>query len=391
LSITDYPHVSLTHGFFFSMGGFVSRDTKKPITTIAQLHEEPGYLSAIQATPREEIMDKSKGDGLSKGIALMQGLWFIVQIIARAAQRLPVSELEITTLAFAVVNIFVWVLWWHKPLDVQQPILIASGRPHFDPLGRPQAELKALKPNIEDAEDRPLMVSFERNPSDATLMHGLLPGEHPLHNEGWDPLLPTVDEVGSDSDAESSRTSQEDNISHGIQIHVPPPILPTRSPTPPRRRRDNPFLETLFFGPVQGIYPHYEPRPSHAVPEFWSSHDEPQPRTAFAGMLVGVVFGAIHCAAWNASFPSLAERILWRVSAVAVAGYPALLVIPHAVGHVLWGGNTHDHVPFASQVLGVALYALFRIILIVLPFTTLRAVGEGWLVDVDWTLYIPHL
>jgi hypothetical protein len=42
-------------------------------------------------------------------------------------------------------------------------------------------------------------------------------------------------------------------------------------------------------------------------------------------------------------------------------------------------------------VLGVALYALFRIILIVLPFTTLRAAGEGWLVDVDWTLYIPHL
>ncbi|KAJ6486987.1 hypothetical protein C8R45DRAFT_828338, partial [Mycena sanguinolenta] len=83
--------VSLTHGFFFSMGGFVCRDDGHPITTLAQLTAEPGYRHSIREIPRDDIMDKSKGDALSKGIALVQGLWFITQIVARFVQRLPVT------------------------------------------------------------------------------------------------------------------------------------------------------------------------------------------------------------------------------------------------------------------------------------------------------------
>ncbi|KAJ7897947.1 hypothetical protein B0H14DRAFT_2224884, partial [Mycena olivaceomarginata] len=63
----------------------------------------------------------SKGDALSKGMALFQGLWFTLQCLARVHQTLPVTELEAATLAFAVVNIFIWILWWNKPLDVQRP------------------------------------------------------------------------------------------------------------------------------------------------------------------------------------------------------------------------------------------------------------------------------
>ncbi|KAJ7749999.1 hypothetical protein B0H16DRAFT_1724867 [Mycena metata] len=46
------------------------------------------------------------------------------ECLARLAQRLPVTEIEIATLAFAVINIFIWLLWWSKPLDVERPILI---------------------------------------------------------------------------------------------------------------------------------------------------------------------------------------------------------------------------------------------------------------------------
>ncbi|KAJ7704522.1 hypothetical protein B0H17DRAFT_921180, partial [Mycena rosella] len=115
---------SITHGFFFSMGGFVSR-IGHPIATKQQIEDPllgPEYLSAITKINIEDIMDKSKGDALSKGVALLQGLWFTVQCVARLAQHLPITELEVTTLAFAVVNVFTWLLWWGKPLDVQQPI-----------------------------------------------------------------------------------------------------------------------------------------------------------------------------------------------------------------------------------------------------------------------------
>ncbi|KAF8188287.1 hypothetical protein K438DRAFT_1463551, partial [Mycena galopus ATCC 62051] len=115
--------VSRTHGFFFSMGGFVSRSGHRPIVTKKQIRDLPEYLTEICSVDAEDIQDKSKGDALSKGVAMIQGLWFTIQCLARVQQHLPVTNLEVATLAFAVVNVFIWILWWNKPLDVQRPIL----------------------------------------------------------------------------------------------------------------------------------------------------------------------------------------------------------------------------------------------------------------------------
>ncbi|KAJ7787244.1 hypothetical protein B0H14DRAFT_2399746 [Mycena olivaceomarginata] len=116
--------VSNTHGFFISMGGFVSRNGHHPITTSKQLEDVAEYLADICAIEADDIKERSKGDALSKGVALIQGLWFTTQCLARVHQDLPVTELEVATLAFAIVNIPVWLLWWDKPLDVQRPIQI---------------------------------------------------------------------------------------------------------------------------------------------------------------------------------------------------------------------------------------------------------------------------
>ncbi|KAJ7807171.1 hypothetical protein B0H14DRAFT_3483473 [Mycena olivaceomarginata] len=98
--------VSQTHGFFISMGGFLE------------------YIQDMLDLDAEDLMDKSKGDALSKGVAVAQGLWFTTQYLARIHQRLPVTEIEVATLAFAVVNIFIWLLWWNKPFDVARPLPI---------------------------------------------------------------------------------------------------------------------------------------------------------------------------------------------------------------------------------------------------------------------------
>ncbi|KAJ7736662.1 hypothetical protein B0H16DRAFT_1425608 [Mycena metata] len=331
--------VSTTHGFFFCMGGFVSRQGG-PVTTIDQFKDPvlgPEYRADIRNTRREDIMDKSKGDGLSKGLALMQGLWFIVQIIARLAQRLPISELEVATLAFALVNIFTWILWWHKPLDVQEPILIA-------PADTRSYLLPVVKiSNLCGASDfTPLLDSF-------------------AHDAEAAPAFPVSTEA------------------------------PVPRPTVHHTSKRRPLSETIFRGPIQGTYTHYQPRLSRAVPQFWSSPDEPG-HTAFAAMFVAIVFGAVHCAAWGAAFPSTPERVLWRVSAVAIAAYPATLLIPHGLGALLWPTkDVHDHVPLAVQIIGIVLYAFSRVVLIVLAFTTVRRLEAGWFVDVDWTVYIPHL
>jgi hypothetical protein len=106
------------------MGGFVSQNGH-PIATLRQLEDPflgPKYISAMRAVQEDDITDKSKGDALSKGVALSQSLWFITQFVARFTQRLPPTQLEIATFAFAIVNIFIWLLWWGKPLDVKSPI-----------------------------------------------------------------------------------------------------------------------------------------------------------------------------------------------------------------------------------------------------------------------------
>ncbi|KAJ6588143.1 hypothetical protein B0H19DRAFT_877322, partial [Mycena capillaripes] len=111
---------SRTHGFFFCMGGFVS-SAGYPVVKVEQLEDAdlgPEFLKTIQNVDAEDIRDKSKGDTLSKGVALAQGIWFTTQWLARVHQHLVITELEVATLGFAVVNIFIWLLWWDKPLDV---------------------------------------------------------------------------------------------------------------------------------------------------------------------------------------------------------------------------------------------------------------------------------
>ncbi|KAF7377770.1 hypothetical protein MSAN_00200300 [Mycena sanguinolenta] len=144
--------VSLTHGFFFAMGGFVSQDGHHPIVTQRQLLLFPGYVEAIQSIKEEDIEDKSKGDSMSKGVALLQGLWFIAQCLARVHQHLPLTELEVATLAFQFVSVLFWGLWWHKPLDARQPILIGPADEFME-----QAERKLSISSLADVFDAILL------------------------------------------------------------------------------------------------------------------------------------------------------------------------------------------------------------------------------------------
>ena len=68
------------------------------------------------------LKDKSKSDGLSKFIAYVQATWLIVQVIGRLVLGLQVTLLEINTLGHVFCALLIYVLWWHKPRMVQEPI-----------------------------------------------------------------------------------------------------------------------------------------------------------------------------------------------------------------------------------------------------------------------------
>lgn len=77
----------------------------------------------------EEIKDRSKGDGLSKGLVLIQVAWFVVQFSARIVGGLAITQLELAMFALAILNGIMYFFWWNKPLDVRLPIPVHLLRP----------------------------------------------------------------------------------------------------------------------------------------------------------------------------------------------------------------------------------------------------------------------
>lgn len=100
-----------------------------------------------------------------------------------------------------------------------------------------------------------------------------------------------------------------------------------------------------------------------------------------------VGFGAIHCLAWNSPFPSSSERIAWRVCSVATTALPALL-FPYVIYHEIY---RKDERSFNTvSFIAVLLYVIARLTIIVLAFTSLRALPADAYETVAWTNYIPH-
>ncbi|PVG02864.1 hypothetical protein CPB86DRAFT_750855 [Serendipita vermifera] len=126
-----------THGFFVSMGGFhaFTRESKEKscVTCSSDTPWYPLHRSEVMGLfekgdielPLEaEIQDKSKTDWLAKTLVILQTTWFVVQCIARRAAHLPLSELEVVTLAYTTVNVGIYAAWWDKPRNVDRPVRV---------------------------------------------------------------------------------------------------------------------------------------------------------------------------------------------------------------------------------------------------------------------------
>ena len=78
---------------------------------------------------KAEIEDKGKSDCLAKSLVLLQTLWFVIQCIARGIKYLPLTHLEIITLAYAAMNFVIYIFWWYKPLNVNRPVRVFRREP----------------------------------------------------------------------------------------------------------------------------------------------------------------------------------------------------------------------------------------------------------------------
>ncbi|KAH0433896.1 hypothetical protein CcaCcLH18_05648 [Colletotrichum camelliae] len=73
-----------------------------------------------------DIGDKSKADWVLKGIAVAQVSWLILSVIVRSILDLPITQLEIATISFAVMAVLSYAANWWKPKDISYPTLLQT-------------------------------------------------------------------------------------------------------------------------------------------------------------------------------------------------------------------------------------------------------------------------
>jgi hypothetical protein len=99
-----------------------------------------------------------------------------------------------------------------------------------------------------------------------------------------------------------------------------------------------------------------------------------------AGTMGGLcVFGSIHLVAWNFSFPTATEQLLWRIAAASIA-VTSFLLTPHLLfGAAFWAGKFRTS-RFAAVVQFVAAVTGWGIALAIRCFEGLSSRG-GFPVD----------
>ncbi|KAI1640605.1 hypothetical protein F4809DRAFT_637408 [Biscogniauxia mediterranea] len=89
---------------------------------LVQLAKHGHFLRVSLAT----IEDKSKSDTVQKFLVVGQLGWMVAQCITRSVFGLPLCLLEIHTAVHAVCALFLYLFWFKKPLDINDPEVIRA-------------------------------------------------------------------------------------------------------------------------------------------------------------------------------------------------------------------------------------------------------------------------
>jgi len=244
----------------------------RPIRVLFPRQLESYSLTGNGDFPRiskAEIEDRSKGDAISKGVVILQTGWFVTQCIARGVQGLPITELELVTVAFATLNLVIYMLWWDKPLNVQRGVRVYKKRiteEHIDD-GEVEATLgfwDALRNSLSDIP--------------SSIVRGPLTG------------------AGTDSDLWLAR------------VLLWPISMPYYT----------------FLGDSEDL----EKRVNTFYPTDWVAASEK--RSTFLVATITLAFGGIHCIGWSFTFPSSTEQTFWRVASLSITTLP-IVIIPLSI------------------------------------------------------------
>jgi len=407
------------------MGGFVLYDREHNFQrTLSEDDLEELDRRKMVDWPRiteKEIWNRSKADVLSKGFAVLQTVWFIIQCISRGAANLPITELEIVTLAFSTLNVITYWLWWDKPFDARCPVHVYLKTHHDLKDDRHESNKASLQAASSKGQD--LKEEEIKNISRATVTEDV--NSERATKQALYPPIPDSNIEPSESDITLSFTMNDHSLqpafvplasagclSPANRRAISQPALSHEecNPTFAERREEMgltvSLLYTFIWIPLKTAFtPLSKMFSSDSIPEHDRSHvptffcpaDYDGEAYAYFVMIgITLVFGAIHCIPWVFKFPTFSEMWLWRLSSFTITAAPFLVPFTMMLSGVLIASeelipaivNIFVMLVGFSLVLG---YIVSRILLLVLPLALLRDLPTSALVELRWSQVLPHI
>jgi hypothetical protein len=378
------------------MGGFMVYEENGSYHTLRPEELEDLLKHGKINITEKEIRDKGRGDALSKGLILIQTGWFILQCIARRVERLPITELELVTLAFGVLNFVTYTLWWNKPLNVDCPVRVykkeQSEKGKGEGEGGEGGAGTSLTRDTGGGEGKSLLPIIIATDIQAGKIKAKALVQRTVH--GATTIVYNTPGSIRKAPGATGQVLQGYVAEYRWRIiwHLLAAVLFPVS-VPFFAGRHVFYLSIRLIG-YDVSHDDIIQKGAKRVPTFYAGELTKENFTfpGLAATVIATVFGGIHCVAWSFKFPSRVEKLLWIISSLVITSGPAAVFI---LG--LWADAWRPEilVSYIPIIITFAIlpfcYMIGRVVLLVLPFLSLRSLPAEGYQTVQWTTFIPHV
>lgn len=307
-----------------------------------------------------DVRDKGKSSVLAKLIICGQVGWMVLQLIGRRVSQLPMTLLELHTLIHIIIAVIIFWLWWYKPLDVGEPIV--------------------LDMHVPTQEDPKWSVRPKRFQST---------GIRQVIDYLW--LLPQSEIAYFHGPVELKTDSNPINSGTPVDEGETAPVVAQLNLW---RWIMHPFRGSAMINPTKN--PVTPDDASSRSEEFknWKAESVHIIWENTFPCIFYFVYAGLHAVVWSEYFSTQAEQWFWRGACLVIGIAPSLVVfvvIMFGLIDLLTGGSgTVKDVQSFLQWSMYIIYLLASIGLVIEALVSLRRLPVDAYDTVIWTAYIPH-
>lgn len=288
------------------------------------------HFVEIPQLSKESIKRWSNTDSMTKLLACVQSLWFLITCLCRVIQQLPFSTLEVFTVSFIGCTWINYYFWWHKPQGLETITFIHV--PHL------------LERNLDAMEEAV-----------------------PLGRRGeWrNPAVHSMSNVG-------------DNFRR-----KPPAIEPlTRISL---RVFGLTGMNNLPLG-LDGDLLEWEKLMNDAMLGLWG-----ESWLLACATFPGILNSAFDIVAWNFVFPTPVESLLWKISTCTTTGLALVTMVYTLIDWAVTNKKDRQQLESIEFKCYAMVYSFMRLYVVVEIFIGLRSLPAGVFRTVAWSRFIPHI